>query len=134
MFKIGKGAGKVVGDALGGVGKILDSVITSSEDRGKIDIKFNELQTKINELEAGSASLFVSGWRPFIGWVSGVSLACFYIPQYVLGSFLWVKVCLDGDKLVEYPLTTDGLMPLVTSMLGFGAIRTYEKIKGKNRN
>tara|TARA_R110000744_G_scaffold138384_1_gene249136 strand:- start:58 stop:462 length:405 start_codon:yes stop_codon:yes gene_type:complete len=134
MFGLGKGAGKVVGEALGGVGKILDGVLTSSEERGKIDIEFNKLQTEINKLEAGSASLFVSGWRPFIGWVCGVSLACFYIPQYVLGSFIWVKICLEKGSLVAYPLTTEGLMALVTSMLGFGAIRTYEKMKGKNRN
>ncbi len=33
-----------------------------------------ELQTKINEVEAGHRTMFVAGWRPFIGWVIGVAL------------------------------------------------------------
>ena len=43
-------------------------------------------------------------------------------------------MCLEQNKLLDYPLNTDGLMPLVTAMLGFGGIRMYEKIKKKARN
>ena len=72
MFGLGKSSGKAIGDVvkegLGGVGKILDSVVTTSEEKGKLDIAFNKLQTEINKIEASSSSLFVSGWRPFIGW------------------------------------------------------------------
>ena len=138
MFGLGKAGGQAVGEVvkqgLGGVSKILDNLVTTQEERGKLDIAFNKLQTEINLAEAKSVSLFVSGWRPYIGWVCGVSLACFYIPQYLIGSYLWVKMCLEKGELIEYPLTTDGLMPLVTSMLGFGAIRMYEKLKGKSRD
>ena len=138
MFGLGKAGGKVVGEVvkegLGGVNKIIDTLTTTQEERGKLDIAFNKLQTEINLAESKSSSLFVSGWRPFIGWVCGVSLGCFYVPQYVLGSYLWVKMCLEQNKLLEYPLNTDGLMPLVTAMLGFGGIRMYEKLKKKARN
>jgi len=116
------------------LGSAVDEIITSDEERGKLHLKLQELQTKINQTEGKNANIFVSGWRPFIGWVCGVSLGCFFIPQYVLGSYLWVKMCLDQGKLIEYPLSPDGLMALVTSMLGFGAIRTYEKIKNKARD
>lgn len=138
MFGIGKASGKAAGEVvkagLGGINKILDTVITNYEERGKIDIAIQKLQTDVNKIEAGSASLFVSGWRPFIGWVCGISLGCFFIPQYVLGSYLWVKMCLEKNELIDYPLNSDGLMSLVTAMLGFGAIRTYEKIKKKARD
>jgi len=138
MFGLGKEAGQAVGavvkDGLGGINKIVNTLTTTQEEKGKLDIAFNKLQTEINLAECKSSSLFVSGWRPFIGWVCGISLASFYIPQYILGSYLWARMCLDKNEILEYPLNTDGLMPLVTSMLGFGAIRMYEKLKKKARS
>ena len=131
MFGLGKGAGKVVTETLGGVNKILDTVITTSVERGKIDIEFNKLQTKINELEASSSSLFVSGWRPFVGWICGIGIGFNFIIRPILNYLL----------LIFYPLTPimnsldmGVLSTLITGMLGFGAIRTYEKIKNKHRN
>jgi len=32
-------------------------------------------QLEINKAEAANASVFVSGWRPFIGWVCGLACA-----------------------------------------------------------
>jgi hypothetical protein len=31
-------------------------------------------QLDINKVEAASTSVFVSGWRPFVGWVCGIGL------------------------------------------------------------
>lgn len=135
MFGLGKTAGAAVGEVvkegLGGVGKILDKVITNQVERGEIDIKFNQLQTKINELESQSVSLFVSGWRPFCGWVCSFGVGFNYIIRPLLNYFL----------AVFYPLVSQmdsldmtQLMPLLMGMLGFGALRTYEKVKNKNRN
>lgn len=135
MFGIGKGASKVAGsvvkEGLGGVGKILDSITTTTEERGRLDIEFNKLQTSINELDSKNSSLFVSGWRPFVGWVCGVGV-CF---NYVLRPFLNYILAIFYP-LVEQMAALDmsQLMPLLMGMLGFGTLRTYEKIKGKNRN
>jgi hypothetical protein len=135
MFGIGKVAGNVVGnvvkEGLGGVGKILDSVITNAEERGKIDIAFNKLQTKINEIEASKASLFVSGWRPFVGWVCGVGVGFNFVLRPLINYLLLV---FSPNTPIMETLSMAELIPLLTGMLGFGAIRTYEKIKGKNRN
>ena len=135
MFGIGKIAGNVVGnvvkEGLGGVGKILDSVITNAEERGKIDIAFNKLQTKINEIEASKASLFVSGWRPFVGWVCGVGVGFNFVLRPLINYLLLV---FSPNTPIMETLSMAELIPLLTGMLGFGAIRTYEKIKGKNRN
>jgi len=131
MFGIGKGAGKVVNDALGGVNKILDTVVTTSVERGKIDIEFNKLQTQINELEAGNGSLFVSGWRPFVGWVCSVGIGFNFVLRPILNYILLVFY---PDVPIMESLSMAQLIPLLTGMLGFGAIRTYEKVKNKHRN
>ena len=88
-------------------------------------------QTKINEIEAQSTSFFVSGWRPFVGWVCGVGVGFNYVLRPLINYVLAVFY-----PLVEQMKSLDmsQLMPLLMGMLGFGALRTYEKLKKKARN
>ena len=37
-------------------------------------VKLLSGQIEINKIEAASSNWFVAGWRPFVGWVCGVSL------------------------------------------------------------
>jgi hypothetical protein len=88
--------------------------------------KLIELQTKINTVEAQHRTLFVAGWRPFIGWICGVALAYNFV---IRDLFIWVT------KTTEAPpaLQMDHLMTVLLGMLGLGGLRTYEKIKGKDK-
>jgi len=133
IFGIGSGkvVGEVVKEGLGGVSKILDNITTTSEERGKLDIEFSKLQTKINELDSANASLFVSGWRPFIGWVCGIGIGFNFVIRPMVNYLLMV---FSPITPIMESLDVGVLTTLVTGMLGFGAIRTYEKIKGKHRN
>ena len=132
---IGKASGEAVGEVvkqgLDGVGKILDGVITNYEERGKIDIAFQKLQTEINLAESKSSSLFVSGWRPMCGWICSFGVGFNYVLRPFLNYVLAVFY-----PLVEQmeALDMSQLMPLLMGMLGFGALRTYEKVKKKARN
>lgn len=83
-------------------------------------------QTKVNEVEAANANVFVSGWRPFIGWVGGGALAW----QYVLAPVaMWIGFIL-GHPLPKPPTFDSGIYELVFALLGLGGMRSYEKIKG----
>ena len=79
-------------------------------------------QIEINKVEAGHRSLFVAGWRPFIGWVCGIGLAF---------SFLVVPFLVAYTDMEIADVPTDIMLELVLGMLGLGALRTFEKIKGK---
>ena len=46
--------------------------------------KLIEMQTAINEMEAKHRTIFVAGWRPFIGWVCGIALAYNFIIRDML--------------------------------------------------
>lgn len=84
-------------------------------------------QLAINTEEAKSDSLFVAGWRPFIGWTCGVGFSM----QFVVGPILTWGAALAGHP-VEFPkLDLSEMMPMLFGMLGLGAYRTYEKIKAK---
>lgn len=83
-------------------------------------------QIGVNQTEAGNASTFVAGWRPFIGWVCGFALAY----QYLLRPLVSWGVLAAGHQLPSMPGLDDNLWQLMMGMLGMGGLRSYEKIKG----
>ena len=86
-------------------------------------------QLDINKVEAASPSVFVSGWRPFIGWVCGVACAWNWIGLKIA---LFVAAYL-GHPLDMQPADVSEMMPVLLGMLGLGGFRTVEKLKGVNR-
>lgn len=135
---LGKEAGQAIAQPVEAIGNVLDSLFTSDEERlskqealAKLAQIPHVAQTEINKLEAQHRSVFVAGWRPSIGWVCAISLGAYYIPQYVLASILWVRVCWVAQTLSPYPVNADGLLELVLALLGLGSIRMLEKIAGK---
>ncbi len=96
-----------------------------TEHLAKIDIA----QLEINKQEAAHRSVFVAGWRPFIGWTCGVALAYTYVLQPVL-----VFILAQTGHLVQLPTMNLGeMMPVLMGMLGLGGLRTYEKFKGVSK-
>lgn len=83
-------------------------------------------QTEINKVEAGHQSIFVSGWRPYIGWVCGMAIAWAFLLAPMLS---WLLPTLGVVAAVP-PLQTEFLLELVFAMLGLGGLRTFEKLKG----
>ncbi len=91
-------------------------------------------QVEVNKIEAGHSSVFVAGWRPFIGWVCGVALALYYVPMFIIGMGLWVWACLEAGAMVPRPeLGVAEIIGLVMAMLGLGGLRTFEKLNGVAR-
>lgn len=96
--------------------------LTASTDLAKA-------QAAINQQEASSSSLFVAGWRPFVGWCCGAAFAYAFVLQPLAVFLLTVcKVPLDPKTLPQ--LDISGFMPVLLGMLGLGAMRTYEKVQG----
>ena len=83
-------------------------------------------QTDINKVEASNASLFVSGWRPAIGWVC--ALALFY--QYLLKPIITWLAGVAGYNVPLMPGLDDNLWQLMMGMLGMCGLRTFEKVQG----
>lgn len=79
-------------------------------------------QLEINKAEAAHKSIFVAGWRPFIGWVCGVGLMYNVILSPLLD--IWFEVPVVNPEL---------LYPVLLGMLGLGGMRSFEKFKGVSR-
>lgn len=84
-------------------------------------------QVEVNKEEAKSRSVFVAGWRPFIGWTCGVALAY----HFVLAPIIIFGTTVFGIQIPELPVfDMDSLMTVLLGMLGLGGLRTFEKSKG----
>ena len=112
---------------LGGLAKDIREAVKGKEldPNKKLDIaaKLAEVQTKINEAEATHRTVFVAGWRPFIGWVCGLGLlyAVFIEP------LLRFVFTVNGWE-IEFPhIDTTITMQVLFGMLGLVGARSYEK-------
>lgn len=92
-----------------------------------------EGQLEINKQEAKHPSIFVAGWRPFIGWVCGMALVWNFIVQPLLLWLAWMIPDLGIDMSTAPKLDTGELMTVLLGMLGLGGLRTYEKRLGTAR-
>lgn len=112
----------------------LDKLFTSDEERMKAQAELQKvlqephiLQAMANIEEAKHRSVFVAGWRPSIGWICAIGLAYNFLIYPFAG--LITRFLAPGVELPQ--LTTSGeLLTLVMSLLGLGALRTYEKVQG----
>lgn len=84
-------------------------------------------QIKVNAAEAQNPSLFVSGWRPAIGWVCGAACAWNWIglPIAKLGMEIY------GHPITLSPADLTEMLPVLMGMLGLGGLRTIEKLQGR---
>ena len=89
-----------------------------------------KLQIQVNLEEAKSGSLFISGWRPAVGWVCVVAL-CY---QYIVAPLAPWLLTVFGLTVPKLPGLDDTLWQLLAGMLGFGSLRTFEKVKGAESN
>ena len=119
---------------------LVGEIVVDKDKRNEINLQIAEIadradqryheeliaQTEVNKIEAQHASVFVAGWRPFIGWTGGVGIAY----TFVLAPFIEF-VARAAGYTQEMPMPDAGqLMTLVTAMLGVGAMRSYDKTKG----
>lgn len=78
-------------------------------------------QLDINKAEAANPNVWVSGWRPGVGWVCVAALGYQYVARPLLIGF---------GVASEMPALDSSLWELLFGMLGLGGLRTFEKVKG----
>lgn len=119
--------------------KLLDKFVTTPEEKARAQFELTKLlteteskeilaQLEINAREANHSSIFVAGWRPFVGWICGFGL--FY--QAVLHNLLAWLAKANGWELPPTP-DTDILIYVLGGLLGLGTLRSYDKKQGTSK-
>lgn len=131
----------ILNSLIGPVTGLLDKFIEDKDKKNAIAFELSTMaekhaqelakaQIEVNKTEAAHKSLFVSGWRPAVGWVAVLGMA---------GNFLVIPLANFTLALVESEvsipiLDLSQMMPVLMGMLGLGAMRTAEKVKGVQRD
>ena len=123
---------------IGPVAGLLDKFIEDKDQKAKLAHEIATMaekhaheaamaQVDVNKAEAQHKSIFVAGWRPFIGWTCGVALAYHFVAApLIIFAAGWA-----GAEIPDLPVfDMDALMTVLLGMLGLGGLRTYEKTKG----
>ena len=87
-------------------------------------------QLEVNKVEAAHKSLFVSGWRPAVGWVCVLGM----FGNFITIPFSNFVLALFGLNIVIPLVPLETMMPVLMGMLGLGAMRTYEKKNNVHRD
>ena len=130
-----------LGSLVGPVSGLLDKFIEDKDVKNKLAHDLSTMaerhaqelakgQLEINKTEAAHKSLFVAGWRPAIGWICGLGMAS----NFLLIPIANFVLALTGSAVVVPLLDTGEMMPVLMGMLGLGAMRTYEKKQGVQRD
>lgn len=111
--------------SLGEFAKDLREAIKGKEIDPDKMMELVKVQSEINKMEAQHRSVFVAGWRPFIGWICGVALLYNFIIRDVIAWF--------SPDAMPPAIQMDQLITILLGMLGLGGLRTFEKIKDKTK-
>ncbi len=111
--------------SLGSFAKDLREAIKGKEIDPEKALELIKVQNEVNKIEAQHRSIFVAGWRPFIGWVCGVALLYNFILRDLIA---WLS-----PGVMPPALQMDHLITILLGMLGLGGLRTYEKLKDKSK-
>lgn len=89
------------------------------------DLQVMLAQTEVNKVEAAQDS-FRGGWRPAVGWVCVLGMAYTYLGQPLLA---WASA--TNGWASPPTIDTFDLLIMLGGMLGFGGMRSFERIKGR---
>ena len=126
---------------IGPVSAILDKVVADKDLKEQLSHDIATMaerhshdvikaQIEVNKEEAKHSSLFVSGWRPAVGWTCTLALLSNFI---LIPMTNFILVLADSDIAIPL-IDVSTMMPVLMGMLGLGTMRTVEKINKVERN
>lgn len=132
-----------IGAIIDSVGKVASDLITTDKERIELELESKRIdqatdlaQMEVNKTEAQNQNLFVSGWRPAIGWVGAAAMAYqFLLYPLLVWAWVWLQAEQIVPKEVSPPpmLDTEALWVILSGMLGIAGMRSFEKTRGVAR-
>mgnify|MGYP001411475486 CR=1 FL=1 len=118
----------IIGTLIDKVSDNVDRFTLDKQEKAELIAEINKAQMEVNKVEAGHNSIFVSGWRPFTGWICATALGYHFILQPLLAFVLYA----NGVEVVLPVFDMGTLTTILLGMLGLGGMRSLEKVQKKN--
>jgi hypothetical protein len=134
------GTNAMIDKLIGPVTSLLDKFVEDKDQKAKLAHEVATMaqrhaqelakgQLEVNKAEAQHRSLFVSGWRPAVGWCCVFGM----MGNFMVIPFANFVLALLEIEVVVPLIDTATMMPVLMGMLGLGAMRTYEKKSGVSK-
>lgn len=114
-------------DIVKDIGDAIDKNITNDEERMDAHRKWDELQVSVNIQEAKHRSVFIAGWRPFLGWSFSIGISLHVV---VMPMVQWIVMISGGKEMPLPDFPTELMLEVIFGMLGIAGLRSWEKYKG----
>ena len=126
---------------IGPVTGLLDKFIEDKDQKNKLAHEIATMaekqmheqvmaQLEVNKAEAQHRSIFVAGWRPFIGWTCGIALMAHFV-LFPATDFVTAYMGYEIPPMPSFDM--ESLMTVLLGMLGLGGMRSFEKFKGVSK-
>lgn len=143
-----------IGNLISGIGSAAKDIraaitgksVIDADAQAALEMKLAEIeqsglnaQALVNQAEASNPSVFVSGWRPFLGWCLSICAGVYFLPRFILGMTAWTILAFQmiASKQMGMPPLPDmgwgDLASLLGGLLGLSIVRAVEKSKGVAR-
>ena len=123
-------ADPITNSVVGIAGKVLNKFVADKNLKMQLEHELktqlqtaNLAQIEVNKLEAQHKSIFVSGWRPSVGWCC--SLAMMYL--FIIAPMIQFGINIAGMQVELPEFDFSQLSTILMAMLGMAGLRTYEK-------
>lgn len=132
--------GTAVGLAADAISAVIKKYIPDPQAQVQMELEvFKSLQASdlaqidVNKEEAKHTSIFVAGWRPFIGWVCGAAIAWSGLLKPLAVSIASAIDPTTATVILNVPDAKPIMWELIFAMLGLGGLRSFDKAKGTSR-
>lgn len=107
--------------------KIWPDATQREQNLAALQTQVDAAQAAIDQQEASSNSLFVSGWRPAVGWCCAAA----FIYHLLLQPFLMFFMAAVGHSFPLPAFDTGMLTTVLMGMLGLGTLHAAERMGDK---
>jgi hypothetical protein len=125
---LGKLFGNSVAEPVKNIKGLVNSLVLTAAERAKYQNTLDKINAETCKIEAAHPNNLIAGARAAIIWICAIVLAIYWVPQYGLATFFWVKGSIAHGALLNYPLDATKLFEMIASLLGLGGLGLLHKL------
>jgi len=120
--------GNSVSEPVKNIQGLVESMVLTRAEQDKYQNTLDKINAETCKIEATHPNNLIAGARAAIIWICAIALAIYWIPQYGLATFFWVKGSIMHGALLAYPLDATKLFEMIASLLGLGSLGLLHKL------
>jgi hypothetical protein len=120
--------GNSVAEPAKNIKSLVNNIVLTQAEKARYQHILDKINAETCKIEASHPNNLISGARAAIIWICAIVLAIYWVPQYGVATYFWIKGCIIHGGLINYPLSAEKLFEMIASLLGLGTLGFLHKI------